>query len=556
MKRPLAVVAWIVAFAMVATVVLTTRPTPAHAGAAGSPVIPTGTVLTNTLLGDSTQVDQVDMLSPTLGYALATRYLGNSRYRYYVVRTTDLARSWTVRSEVPNNDDRYPIFTDFDTVDSDPMIDFVNRNVGYVLGPASSIYVTDDAALTWKRVVSNNSDSSYGVSGSTTSVVTTKCHTPSASSTPKCTSELTGYEVGSATPEYSRAIPNSNVNYPNEVALLAVARGSTQVINLSTDGRSTRSSLLVTRDDGRTWSRLSNPCRGSLIEQLVVANDGQWLLSCFLDQGSYHGTAKIFRSTNDGATWSTVVDDTAQREIVGDLGGTPAYFFFSGNDRVLYAALMGPAGGLAVSLDGGTHWSPDSALGNTGGSPGSLSDFGPTSSIYQVWQGPMYVTHNSRTWHLLAPLPAGTYEGLSICTSRNTTVSLRHVKAGGVGYTYVDFTNSGPTSCYLNGAPNLQPLGVGSVPIGEPVGSLLVSSDGDFVILKPFGGVANLSLFISPASSYKRASTCDAKRALALAFKFGSPSSFVLSLGTNPIFTCSKRPNVNLVSLRPGAGKP
>lgn len=512
--------------------------------------------MTNTLLGNTTQLDQVDMLSPSLGYALATRYIGNSRYRYYLVRTTNLARSWTVRSEIPSDDARYPIFTDFDTVDTDPMIDFVNRNVGYVQGPDSSIYVTDNGGLTWKNVVSNNSDSSYGVNGSTTSVVTTKCHTPSASSPPTCTSELNGYAIGSATPEYSRPIPNSNVTYQNEVALLAVAPDSTQVVNLSTDGRSTRSSLLVTHDDGRTWSRLLNPCSGSMIEQLVIANNGRWLLSCFLDEGSYHGTAKIFRSSDDGANWSTVVDDTSQRDIVGDLGGTPAYFFFSGNDRVLYAAMMGPAGGLEVSLDGGTHWSPDTALGNTGGSPGSMSVFGPTSSIYQVWQGPMYVTRNDRTWHLLSALPAGTYKGLSICTSKSTTVSLRHVKSGGVGYTYVDFTNTGRTSCYLNGAPNLQPLGVGSVPIGLPVGSELVSSDGDFVILKPSGGVADLSVFVSPASNYKPVTTCDAKGATALRFNFGSPSSFLLSLGSHPIFTCSKLPNVNLNSLKPGPGKP
>ena len=556
MKRRSAVLVVIVAVAVVGSVVLGAQTTTARPNAADPLEIRIGAVLTNTLLGSSTQVDQVDMLSPSLGYALATRYLGKSRYRYYLVRTTDVARTWTVRSEIPSDDQRYPIFTDFGTVDSDPMIDFVNRNVGYVLGRDSSIYVTDNGGLTWKKVVSNNSDSSYGVSGSTTSIVTTKCRTPSGSSTPVCTNELTGYAVGSPVPEYSRSLPNSNSRSQDSVALLAVAPDSTQVVNLSTDQWSTRSSLLVTHDDGRTWSQLLNPCRGSLIEQMVVANDGQWLLSCFLDEGSYHGTAKIFRSSDDGATWSTVVDDTSQRDIVGDLGGTPAYFFFSGDDRVLYAALMGPAGGLAVSFDGGTHWSPDSALGNTGGSPGSLSDFGPTSSIYQVWQGPMYVTRDNRTWLLLPLLPAGPYKGLPICTSKNTTISLRHVKSGGVVYTYVDFTNAGPTACYLDGAPNMQPLAAGSHPVGAPVGSELVTSNGDFVVLQPFGGVANLSLFINPASNYKPASTCQAKGAIALRFDFGSPSSFLLSLGAHPIFTCSKLPNVNLNSLKPGIGKP
>ncbi len=556
MKRRSAVLVVIVAVAVVGSVILGTQMTTARPNAAHSHEIRIGAVLTNTLLGSSTQVDQVDMLSPSLGYALATRYLGKSRYRYYLVRTTDVARTWTIRSEIPSDDQRYPIFTDFGTVDSDPMIDFVNRNVGYVLGPDSSIYVTDNGGVTWKKVVANNSDSSYGVSGSTTSIVTTKCHTPVGSSTPECSSELSGYAVGSTKPEYSRKIPNSGRKYQYGVALLAVAPDSTQVVNLSTDDWTTRSSLIVTHDDGRSWTRLLNPCSGSLIEQLIVATNGQWILTCFLDHGSYHGTADIFRSSNHGAKWSTVLDDTAQRNIVGDLGGTPAYFFFSGNNRVLYAALMGPAGGLAVSYDGGTHWRGDSALGNTGGSPGSLSDFGPTSSIYQVWQGPMYVTRNNRTWRLLPLLPAGPYKGFPICTSKNTTVSLRHVKSGGLVYTYVDFTNTGPTACYLDGAPNMQPLAAGSVPIGAPVGSELVTSNGNFVILQPFGGVANASVFMNPASSYKPTSMCQAKGATALRFDFGSPSSFLLSLGSHPIFTCSKLPNVNLNSLKPGPGKP
>ena len=545
-----------VAVAMAGTGVLIARPTAARATAPDSKAVLTGAVLTNTLLGQSTQVDQVDMLSPTLGYALATRYLGHSRYRYYLVRTTNLARTWTLRSEIPSDDDRYPIFTDFGTVDSDPMIDFVSRDVGYVLGRNSALYVTDDGGLTWKRVETNSPYSSYGVIGSTMTLVTTKCHTSSASSPPKCTDELNGYAIGSTIPEYSRPIPDSNVKYPSAAALLAVAPGSTAVVNLSTDILATRSSLIVTHDDGRSWSRIPNPCSGSLIEQMAVAKDGQWLLSCFLDEGSYHGTAKIFRSVDDGATWSTVLDDSAQRDIKGNLGGTPAYYFFSGNDRVLYTALQNPAGGLSVSFDGGTRWTPESALGNTGGNPGSLSVFGPTSSIYQVWQGPMYVTHNNRTWRVLPQLPAGLYKGLSSCTSKNTKPSLRRVKAGGLRYSFVDFTNNGTTPCYLNGAPNMQPLGSGSLPIGQTVGSELVTANGDFVVLKSLGGVANVPLFVNSASSYKPASTCQAKSAIALRIEFGSPSSFVLSLGDHPILTCSKLPNVDLANVRSGPGKP
>jgi hypothetical protein len=130
------------------------------------------------------------------------------------------------------------------------------------------------------------------------------------------------------------------------------------------------------------------------------------------------------------------------------------------------------------------------------------------------------------------------------------------VKVGGLRYTFVDFTNNGATPCYLNGAPNMQPLGSGSLPIGQTVGSELVTANGDFVVLKSLGGVANVPLFVNSASSYKPASTCQAKSAIALRIEFGSPSSFVLSLGDHPILTCSKLPNVDLANVRSGPGKP
>jgi hypothetical protein len=134
-------------------------------------------------------------------------------------------------------------------------------------------------------------------------------------------------------------------------------------------------------------------------------------------------------------------------------------------------------------------------------------------------------------------------------------LSLRRVKTGKLRYTYVDFTNDGSTSCYLDGAPNLQPLGVGSVPIGQSVGSELFVSNGDFVVLKSGGGVANLALYVNPASTYKPTSMCLASGAVALGIDFGAPSNFVLSLGRHPILACSKLPNVNLASVRSGPGK-
>lgn len=530
----------------------------APASGAAKPVneIRMGTLLTNTALGGYSQLDQIDMLSPSLGYALATRYLGKGRYRYFLVRTTDLARTWRVVSEIPSDAERFPIFTDFDTDDSDPSIDFTNQEVGYVDGPGGSIEVTDNGGLTWRSISARNASSSYGVSGSTTSVVTATCTTPAGSASLKCRDVISEFAVGSITPESSRPIPTHGVNHGESVGLLSALPGPIQIVDLSNNQFSTASSLLITRDDGLTWHGLSNPCSSSMILQLVVANDGDWLLSCFRDGGMYHGTAQIFRTSDQGLTWSTVLDDTAQRNVVGNLGGTPAYLFFNGNDRILYAAMMNPAGGLMTSTDGGTNWSPDTAFGNTGGSPGSITNFGLTSSIYQVFQGIVYVTTNSRTWKVLPLLPAGTYKGMSICTTHDTRAGLYHVRSGGLKYTYVDFTNNANTPCYLDSSPIVRSLNAKGGDVGPAETMLSYSSNGPFVVLKSHGGIAHVFLNVNPTSDYHPASACDPTVASALRISFGSPSSFYLPLASSSMSVCQVFPSVFVGGVGTGRGKP
>jgi photosystem II stability/assembly factor-like uncharacterized protein len=515
-----------------------------------------GTPLTNTTFGSFSQLDQIDMLSPSLGYALASRTVGKSRYRYFLVRTTDLARTWTVVSEIPGDVERYPIFTDFDTYDSDPALFFVNRNIGYVDGRGGSIDVTDNGGLTWRSITTRDSSSSYSVSGSTTSVVSATCTTRSSQIWANCRSVLREFANGSSTPESSRPIPTSGVEYAQDVGLLAAVSNSTEIVDLSNDVLSTTSSLLITHDDGLTWTTLENPCSSSMILQLVVANNGQWLLSCFHDYGMYHGTAQIFRSTDQGLEWSTVVDDTYDRNVVGNLGGTPVYLFFNGDDRILYAVMMNPAGGLLSSTDGGTTWTTDRIFGNTGGSPGSVTNFGATSSIYQVFQGPVYVTRNSRTWRLAPQLPAGAYKGMSICTAHGTKVSMRHATSGGLSYSYADFTNTSTSPCYLNEAPNVQPVNAKDKNVGPPITTEISNPNGGFVVLKANGGIANVSVNFNPTSTYHPSSTCDPAVVSALRINFGPPSSFHLRLASRPGSVCRASPSLFVTSVRVGRGKP
>lgn len=527
------------------------------AGATSSSlVVPTGTVLTNTTLGGFTQVDEVDMLSAHLGYAIATGALPKGRYNYYLVRTTDLGRTWTVRSEIAANVYRYPIFSDFASNGNDPAIDFVNAQVGYVHLTGGRLELTRDAGVTWGALTVSNSSTSYAVSSSTLSVVSTLCPSSNTGSTSLCKSEFTLYPVGSATPTFSARLATGTKRYEPTVALLAAAPGGTDVINLDTSNFTTPTSLRITHDAGRTWGTFANPCSTLAIEQLIVAPSGQWLLSCFRDEGMSQGPMKILRSADAGKNWRIVVNDTPGQTHVGNLGGTPLALFFSGNEQLIYAAIMNPAGGLIASHDGGSTWSAESYFGYTGGAPGSISNFGPTSSIYQVSQGPMFVTRDSRHWTLIPQLPAGPYRQMSICTRKDLRVSWYQVTSGGLHYTYFDFTNTSAVTCYLNGAPVVQPLDANFAAVGPPQTTELNSPGGNFVTLKAKGGVANVSYLTNLPVSKALLATCAPQQAKVVAIDFAPSSHFDLTLESHHFAVCTTQPSVFVSPVQPGRGKP
>ncbi|HWD94937.1 MAG TPA: DUF4232 domain-containing protein [Acidimicrobiales bacterium] len=525
---------------LTASVTATLLLSPVNGAAAGIADSP-GSVLTNTSLGGYTQLGQVDMLSPTLGYALAAHPLSGGRYAYYLVRTSNLT-TWIVASRRLFVDDSLPNLADFPGTDSDPSIDFVNRDVGYVAGPNNGIYMTINAGATWRQLPTAGS---YGISGSTLSVVNARCTRPGTSDD-SCVNTLNEYHVGAATPYSTTIVPHVGARSDLTV-LLAVASGPTQVVNLDNDSSSTPSSLLITHDGGAEWSALANPCNKYMIEQLAVARDGEWLLSCFMDQGMYQGPAKVLSSTNDGTTWHTVLNE---------VHGTSIYYFFSANDRVIFGASTNPAGGLSESTDGGRTWDSLSVLGNTGGAPESVSNFGPTSSLYQVYQGPMYTTHNGRTWTLLPPLPAGTFDGLAICTRRTVSATLHRFKAGGLHYAYIDFTNTTKNPCYLDGVPSVQPLDAKGRDVGPALTTEVQNRDGDFVILKHRGSVAGMPFTVNPPSSYPLSAHCDGRRATSVVIHFSSPSEFKVSLKSPKVSVCTTFQGVFTTQVRLGRGLP
>lgn len=500
-----------------------------------------GSVLTNTSLGGYTQLGQVDVLSPSLAYAIAAHPLSGGRYAYYLVRSVNFTK-WFIQSRQLFVDTLLPNLADFGSDDSDPYIDFVNREIGYVAGPNSGIYMTLDAGATWRRLPTAGS---YGVSDSTVSVVSARCTRPGAPHY-GCVNTLSEYLVGAATPYASATIPHGGAR-GNLTALLAAAPGPTQVINLDNDNFSTRSSLLITHDGGAQWETLANPCARYMIEQLTVARSGEWLLSCFLDQGMSQGPAKVLTSLNDGTTWHTMINE---------VHGTSIYYFFSENDRVIFGAPTNPAGGLTESHNGGRTWISLSELGNTGGAPESVSNLGPTSSLYQVFQGPMYVTRNDRSWTLLPQLPAGTFDGLSICTRRSVSATLHRFKSGGLHLTYMDFTSTTNKPCYLDGAPSMQPLNADGDAVGPAITAGVQSLNGDFVVLRHRGSVAGVPFTVNTPSSYGASAHCDARPFRSVRVNFSSPSAFTVPLKTRNVSVCTTLLGIFTAQVRLGRGPP
>jgi photosystem II stability/assembly factor-like uncharacterized protein len=525
--------------------------------ASSSSIVAPGTPLTNTALDGYSEIGQIDILSPTLGYALAIHPEPGGRYAYYLVRSTNLARTWTVIGALPLPQANYPVLSSFNSGASDPAIDFANRSIGYVSSSNGPIYVTTDAGSTWRRVVTPGRSPTYGVNSAELTVVSGHCSpTGSTAFNPTCRNLLSVYRLGATTASRTEAIPVRKAAGTGTVALLATTPDSIDVVNINSGDTSTPTSLLDTRDDGVRWQPLPNPCAGLPIEELLVGAHDQWLLSCFLDQGMGQGTAKLFRSTDRGASWATVLNLPDPPTTPGGQVGTGVYYFISGNGRILYGAFTNAAGGLTVSTDGGRQWTRSYSLGSTGGSPESISTFGPTSAIYQVYGGPMFITRDSVNWRLLPELPAGKYRGLSICTSAKVDASLRHVKYGGLTYGFIDFTNHGSAACYLDEAPNIQPLDAAGQPVGPPGTTETFDNSGDFVVLRARGGVANLAFSGGDAGSYHPASSCLAEAAHSVQIDFGSPSAFRLTFTTKPLSTCTKFSSLFITTIRTGRGKP
>jgi hypothetical protein len=466
-----------------------------------APYVKPATPLTDTTLGTGTVIGGVDMLSNSLGFAMAAP-IEKGRGWFYLVETTNLGKSWTVRAPLPT-----PPFVGIYGWGNEPSIDFVTPKIGYLSLYDGPLWVTDDDGSTWSKVLTPGIDPSYALGTDTMSVVSDLCSAPASESPESCPSDLSQYRVGATSPYRTVRIPAIGVGKWRAGEVLDALSSERVVIQ---EGRDTpRSSLLSTSDAGAHWRHLDNPCKQLPISQLLITVRGGWQLTCFGDAAMTQGTSELWGSHDAGGAWRIVAQANEEGLDEGDIRDV-SNTLYAGGQGVLFAALGGATGGVEVSTDGGSYWTLANIATNLyGGAPETMSTFSARGAVVSVQSDAQFLTLNGATWTQLPTLPAGTYEGLSVCTeATGTKISLgteeKGIPADVRDYPLV-FTNDSDRACYLNGIPVVHSQRDGSRgSVGPAAYSETSNARGGFVILKAQGGRASVALGVQAAHSYPR----------------------------------------------------
>jgi hypothetical protein len=518
---------------------------------------PPGSEVNSTSLGLGTTVDSVDMLSSSLGYSIISNDPFHPTSRVYLAVTHSGGARWAFVKTLPPPS--YRVSGD----EYIPTFHFVDGTTGYLSSSLSTgVYETTDAGTTWRWVRLPGSLTGWVFNGSTMVTVSRVCPTTTPAAT--CPAFLSLFRDGMPASRNSASVPlAAGVDAQTVVPLALTAPG--QIIAMEGmpggGGEAGSGALISTTDQGATWRRLADPC-GIEAEgdQLITLDSNRWLLSCFLGEGMNAGKSSIWQSSDGGAQWTVVnraTDSSTTTGDVGNGGGESMTVTLSGDGALLFGEMQGANGGVEVSRDGGARWTT-AYLDGQGGAPETLSTFGKRGALDDIDGGLIYRTTNGRDWSVLPLLPAGKYDGLSICSAATATATLSATHVKGIpNYYSVVFKNWGVNACYIEGAPIAQPVvGTAAVPVGLPA-TRNVNYRADAVVLRAYGGSARLglSVVIGKASALGYPSSyCHPRHITAISLRFSSPSIFTVALPAGGGEVCATVPSTGVGSIVPGGG--
>jgi photosystem II stability/assembly factor-like uncharacterized protein len=216
----------------------------------------------------------------------------------------------------------------------------------------------------------------------------------------------------------------------------SVAVNSSGYIFGGTDGMALQRST----DGGTTWQKMGAGffTSGTVLGALLVLPGDDLVV------GALSGNDGVYRSTNNGATFSYISTGLTNRSIYA-LGANSA--------GDLFAATAG--GGVFRSTDGGANWSDI----NTGIDPNDLIIYGlgvkSGTEIYAASGRKMYrSTNNGDTWTPQLPVALASYSGVAFATNGDVyaaATSINNAIGGGV----FKSTDSGTTWTQEPGLPNI-----------------------------------------------------------------------------------------------------
>jgi photosystem II stability/assembly factor-like uncharacterized protein len=318
------------------------------------------------------------------------------RHRDYLTATSDGGRAWHVTGRFPAN------FNPGTTYEL--QVAFRTPNEGYVesTDPVETLF-TDDAGRTWSSLRAPGWPTAISLAGSTLWIVSDFCP-KTATPTGLCASRLLVYPPGHLTPTSETLIPTEGV-LPSQ-GISASTRAATLLDRLGPSsavveegGEGAPSSLLLTRDNGRHWKVLKDPCEGLVPAGLVAPSRTHWDLYCELSGGMNQGSTRLYTTSDQGKTWMLTAEGNIEGPTRGNIGDEMAFdLTLSGNGRVLW--LLGAVYDVTSSTDGGRDWTR--APTQTGGYDSELAAAGPTSAWLPLPGYGLYRTTNGTTWSKLS----------------------------------------------------------------------------------------------------------------------------------------------------------